>query len=62
MIRYFLIFILYLLMAFGIPYLIQYEWGFFGATQITVSDIIALWSSMPIISLFLILNIKRLWK
>ena len=62
MFRYLLIFVLYLLMSFGIPYLIQYRWDFFGANHVTPIDIAGLWFTIPIISLFIITSIKRIWK
>lgn len=33
----------YLAFAFGIPYLIQFQFNFFGATYVTLFEILKLW-------------------
>lgn len=37
-----------LLVMFGVPYLIGIKWNYFGATLITLGDIIGLWVGWPV--------------
>jgi uncharacterized membrane protein len=42
--------ILFVLIGFGIPYLVQFKWNFFGATLVTIGDILQLWLITPFLT------------
>ncbi len=47
--------ILFVLIGFGIPYLVQFKWNFFGATLVTIADILQLWLITPFLTFIALL-------
>jgi hypothetical protein len=47
--------ILFVLIGFGLPYLIQFKWHFLGATLVTMETIISMWLLIPLFVLMLLL-------
>jgi hypothetical protein len=49
--------ILFVIIGFGLPYLIQFKWHFLGATLVTMQTIITVWLLIPLFVLMLLLLI-----
>ncbi len=49
--------LLFVIVGFGLPYLIQFKFNFFGATFVTIKDIIGLWVMTPVLTYILVIII-----
>jgi hypothetical protein len=47
--------ILFVIIGFGLPYLIQFKWYFLGATLVTMKTIITMWLLIPLFVLMILL-------
>jgi di/tricarboxylate transporter len=51
--------ILSITIGFGLPYLIQFKLNFFGATLVSIGDIVKLWVIIPVIT-FIVMSLLYL--